>query len=213
MKHLRIPSTLKELLLLYSTVKESIHTRLAEFQNVPREEYFYELLYCLLTPQSRATHASKVVRQLQALDFAHHPFNPEPLLRNPEHYIRFHKTKAQHLLLAQQQQLSILSLIDTHYDAVTLRKFLVQTVKGFGYKEATHFLRNIGKNDSCAILDRHILRMLQHFQVITDIPFSLSPSKYLDIESKFQTFAQRIGLSVNELDLLFWYIGSGEILK
>ena len=34
-----------------------------------------------------------------------------------------------------------------------------------------------------------------------------------EIEKKFQQFAEQIGISVDELDLLFWSNEAGEILK
>ena len=60
-----------------------------------------------------------------------------------------------------------------------LREWLVKNVKGLGYKEASHFLRNIGKSEDLAILDRHILKNLQDLKVINDIPKKLPTQKYL----------------------------------
>jgi len=38
------------------------------------------------------------------------------------------------------------------------REYLVDHVKGLGFKESSHFLRNIGFSDKVAIIDRHVLR-------------------------------------------------------
>lgn len=38
------------------------------------------------------------------------------------------------------------------------------------YKEASHFLRNVGFGEDVAILDRHILRNLERLAVIDEIP-------------------------------------------
>ena len=70
-----------------------------------------------------------------------------------------------------------------------LREFLVKNVKGYGYKEASHFLRNTGYKD-VAILDRHILKNLNKYKVIKEIPTSLTPKKYCEIEDKFLNFSK-----------------------
>ena len=75
---------------------------------------------------------------------------------------------------------------------------------GLGYKEASHFLRNIGKNDGLAILDRHILRNLKRLGLINLIPKSISKKQYLAIERRFSIFAKDLGIAFDALDLLFW---------
>ena len=77
---------------------------------------------------------------------------------------------------------------------------------------ASHFLRNIGYRD-LAILDRHILKNLVRFRVMRGLPKTLTPKRYLFIENRFQRFARQIGIPMDELDLLFWSIETGEILK
>ncbi len=85
-------------------------------------------------------------------------------------------------------------------------------VKGLGWKEASHFLRNIGRRN-LAILDRHILRNLKRHQVIRSLPKTLTAKRYKAIEQQFARFAEAIGISMDELDLLFWSRETGEILK
>jgi N-glycosylase/DNA lyase len=88
----------------------------------------------------------------------------------------------------------------------------VKNVKGLGWKEASHFLRNIGHRN-LAILDRHILRNLKRHGVIKSLPKTLTPKRYLVIEQKFMEFSSTIGITMDELDLLFWSRETGEILK
>jgi N-glycosylase/DNA lyase len=85
-------------------------------------------------------------------------------------------------------------------------------VKGLGWKEASHFLRNIG-HLNLAILDRHILRNLKRHDVLRTLPRTLTPKRYLTIEGQFARFADTIGITMDELDLLFWSHETGEILK
>jgi N-glycosylase/DNA lyase len=79
-------------------------------------------------------------------------------------------------------------------------------------KEASHFLRNIGVR-GLAILDRHIFRHLIRLQVIRAMPKSLTKKRYLSIEKKWHRFADDVGISLDELDLLFWSMETGEIRK
>jgi thermostable 8-oxoguanine DNA glycosylase len=70
-----------------------IQQRLSEFASIPVENYFYELCYCICTPQSSARNAEKVEKKLIEMDFLNQDFNPVELLSNREHYIRFHNQK------------------------------------------------------------------------------------------------------------------------
>jgi N-glycosylase/DNA lyase len=197
---------------LHAERGELIRSRLAEFAAVPQELYFYELLYCLLTPQSSAEHADKVVTILRNSDAEHADLPFASILRQKEHYIRFHNTKARHILLARKSISDINTEIEHTSDAAALRAWLVANVKGLGWKEASHFLRNIGRRD-LAILDRHILRNLLRFRVIREMPTSLPPSRYFSIEESFKRFAAKNGISMDELDLLFWSRETGRIMK
>ncbi len=204
--------SVEELRVLHARKSGAIRNRLKEFSEVPVNQYFYELIYCLMTPQSSAAHAGKAVAALQQCDFLHGDIDPEPLLHGNDYYIRFHKTKAKHLLAAKAQLPAILGQITATADSLVLREWLVLNVKGLGWKEASHFLRNIGRTN-LAILDRHILKNLLRIGVIRQVPGSLTSARYKQIEEKFHTFSSRIGIPMDELDLLFWSMETGEILK
>ncbi|RPI02060.1 MAG: DNA lyase [Ignavibacteriae bacterium] len=204
---------LRELRQFYAGRQEAIRVRLSEFAAVQPAEYFYELLYCILTPQSSAEHAEQAVSLLEAADFRNHDINPEPILRRKDCYIRFHHTKSRHLLKMKDHFPVIAQKLSESVPASDLREWLVQHVLGLGYKEASHFLRNIGRNDGLTILDRHILRNLKRFGVISTIPKSLSKRNYIEIEQRFSQFAAHIGIAVDELDLVFWSMETGEIRK
>lgn len=196
----------------YNILKTKISKRLDDFKKVRENEYFYELAYCLLTPQSSARNADAVVKKLIMKDFFNKNFNPEKILAQKSNYIRFHKNKSRWLIELRQNYSRIHKFLLNGKDNYELREWLVKNVKGLGYKEASHFLRNIGKSD-LAILDRHILRNLHRLKVIKKVPESLSKKKYLEIENKFKKFSGKVGIPMDELDLLFWYMETGEILK
>jgi N-glycosylase/DNA lyase len=202
----------QELEPLYAAKKKAIRQRLAEFNNVPPGEYFYECVYCLLTPQSSAVNAAKAVDLLRKCNFWTSVINPEPLLHQKDFYIRFHRTKAKHLVHTKEQYSAIQEQLTNGSGSPELREWLVKNVKGMGWKEASHFMRNIGHRD-LAILDRHILKNLLRLGVLRSLPKTLTPKVYLSIEKKFKKFSQKIGIPMDELDLLFWSMETGEILK
>ena len=93
----------------------------------------------------------------------------------------------------------------------SLRTWLVQNIKGLGYKEASHFLRNIGYDDY-AIIDFHIIDILTQYGFIKK-PKSLSKKRYLEIEQDLNHIAQLCDLTLAELDFYLWYLETGKILK
>lgn len=203
-----VPALLEE----YKARKVAIRRRLSEFASVPEREHFYELTYCLLTPQSSAVNAAQAVRAMQEADVLGGGTDPTAILFRKEAYIRFHNTKAKRILDAREKFPEISARIAGGFSGQLLRAWLVANVKGLGWKEASHFLRNIGYRQ-LAILDRHILKNLKRHGVIKSLPVSLTEKRYLTIERAFGRFADAIGVPMDELDLLFWSRETGEILK
>jgi len=91
------------------------------------------------------------------------------------------------------------------------REWLVESVKGLGYKEASHFLRNIGYDDY-AIVDFHIVDLLVRHNLIKK-PKTLSRVKYLEIEEILRKIAKKSGLTLAELDLYLWFLETNKVLK
>ena len=193
----------------YQKKKPAIEKKLQEFKQIPEGEYFYELCFCLLTPQSTARGADKAIQILKKMDFQNRDFNPSEYL---EHYIRFHNNKALYLQEFKSKHHEIFQQLKSIGDNKEKRNFLVNNVKGIGLKEAAHFLRNTG-HENLAILDRHILKNLLKLGAIEELPKSLTKSKYLKIENQFQEFAKKEKIPLDHLDLLFWSQEAGEIFK
>jgi len=211
---------IEELKERYNEMKDVIEKRLEEFDSLwkegSEEEVFAELVFCLLTPQSRAKLCWCAVEHLieKGLLLNGGERDIEDVLKG----VRFRRNKARYIvearkLFTREGRLEIKKLISSFGDVKTLREWLVRNVKGMGYKEASHFLRNIGLGKDMAILDRHILKNLKAFEVINDIPRSLSRKKYLEIEEKMRKFSHEIRIPMSHLDLLFWSRQTGEIFK
>ncbi len=204
---------------LYRERKDAIQKRLAEFRQVTQwkdEEVFAELCFCLLTPQSSAKVCWEAVTALkkQSLLLKGQPPELLPFLRS----VRFSESKAKYIVEARNMfskdgNLQLKSQITSFYNPFELREWLVENVKGLGYKEASHFLRNIGLGEGFAILDRHILRNLNQLGVIPEIPTTITKKRYLEIEEKLRRFATEIDIPMADLDLLFWSKETGWIFK
>jgi N-glycosylase/DNA lyase len=193
--------------------KKDIRKRLEEFVQVPVSEYFYELAYCILTPATRAKNAEGAVQSLRQACFFELGSDPVEHLKNKKHCIRFHNQKSERLLRMLKSYNSILDIVmNQNLVNEEKRKLLFETVNGLGMKESSHFLRNIGVRD-LAILDRHILKHLHRLGVIKEIPTSLTKKRYIEIEKKWKHYAKRVNVSIDELDLLFWSMETGEIRK
>lgn len=212
MRRISRKRSIDQLVRLYTERKGAIRQRLDEFASVPPSEYFYELTYCLLTPQSSAVNAAKAIEVLQRHNFHQVDIDPTPLLHQRDFYIRFHRKKGKHLVAAKEKFSTILKQLGNGMTGTELREWLVRNVKGIGYKEASHFLRNIGYRN-LAILDRHIIKNLVRYKVIRSMPTTMTRKRYISIEKKFRRFARNLGIAMDELDLLFWSLETGEILK
>ena len=99
-------------------------------------------------------------------------------------------------------------------DDLERRDWLVKEkrIKGLGYKEASHYLRNIGLK-GYAILDKHILRSLTELKIISDPKPPNNRLKYLTIEKEVKKLAENLKIDFDELDLVLWSLKTGEILK
>jgi len=209
---------LKELSDKYHAKKDDIKKRLNDFQKVldlPDEKIFSELAFCIFTPQSKAKLCWSAVETLQTKGLLLNG-SQEELLKFLTG-IRFPFNKAKYLVEARNYfsyngEMKIKEKI-LDKDVKELRKFLVENVKGFGMKEASHFMRNVGLGKDLAILDRHILKNMKEFGIIDEIPKTLTQKKYLETESKLKEFSEKIQIPMDELDLLFWSEETGEIFK
>lgn len=209
---------MNEIKRIHLLVGEDIQKRLDEFRSMKNEsdeKIFAEMVFCLLTPQSKAKLCWRAVENL---------LNKNLLLDGNSKQIveeltgvRFKYKKAGYILEARNLflkngRIDIRSKIE-QFDAKGAREWLVKNIKGMGYKEASHFLRNIGWGENLAILDRHILKNLSLLGVIQKVPSNLSKKKYLEIEKKMRKFAEKIGIKMSHLDLVLWYKETGEVFK
>lgn len=97
-------------------------------------------------------------------------------------------------------------------DREARRDACARNFRGIGYKEASHFLRNIGFR-GYAILDKHIVRSLNAFGVLDSDKPPSTPKRYLEAERRYLAFAYHVGIDPDELDLTLWASRTGMIVK
>lgn len=211
---------LDHLLDQYEGIRPDIERRIEDFRKVWKRKDPYEILkelfFCILTPQSKAQTCWSAVEDLECRDLILEG-NYDDVLEVVG-IVRFKYRKASYILEARKKfapdgEIGIVNIIEGFDDVRALREHLVSEVKGYGFKEASHFLRNIGRGEELTILDRHILKNLVIAGVIGSIPSSMTRRNYLEVEKRMLSFSDEIGIPPSHLDLLLWYKEAGSIFK
>ena len=195
-----------------SKIKNLVSSRIQEFKKIGEEsdnKIFNELCFCILTANFNAEKTIKIQKTIGNgfLTF------PESLLTEKLKKLgyRYPKTRAKYIVEARKYKDTLKTLFKSFKDDYEIREWLIKNVRGFGYKEASHFLRNIGYTNF-AIIDFHIVNLLEKYGLIKK-PKQLTKRKYLEIENLLRKIAERLNLSLAELDLYLWYMETGKILK
>lgn len=212
---------IEELKEIYNEIKPDIQKRLEEFREVwnkgGNKEIFIEIAFCVLTPQSKAVNAWAAINKLVETQLLFNGTAEE--IAEYLNVVRFKNTKAENLVRLRELmtdakgEIITKELFENMVNSFERREWIVKNVRGMGWKEASHFLRNVGFGEELAILDRHILRNMERLGVIDNIPKTISPKNYLEMESKLRKYVKKIDIPMDEMDLLLWYKEAGEIFK
>jgi N-glycosylase/DNA lyase len=202
-----------------------------------KEDIFYMLCFCLAVPQSKAVQVNHAVEELKKRDFLAVSIPVSKLAELLRGKVRFHNNKAKYLHNARKIFVTTdfwSDLVDVYRDYCIhkelnegdepnplshslfgflreRRRWLVKTFKGMGLKEASHFLRNVGMS-GLAILDVHIINGLRKRKLIPPEK-TLTNSTYCDIEDTMKAYAEKVGINIDELDLLLWSQKTGFVFK
>lgn len=208
-----------------SEVSDKIGNRLKEFaafKNKAADAWFSELCFCLLTANSKAKTALNIQNELGANGFYTLSQNEiRNCIKRNKH--RFHNNKSKFIVNAREHfdiKDKITAIIkdtgnikyNNTNSELAAREWLVKNIKGLGYKESSHYLRNTG-HFNLAILDRHVLNLMVENKLLQEKPKSLNRTRYLAIEQKLEKVADRLQMSQAELDMYLWYMKTGEVLK
>jgi N-glycosylase/DNA lyase len=194
-----------------SPVQKKIQQRINEFQQLrhaSEQDLFRELCFCILAANFNSQRTIDIVEKLSDTLYTSSEKELSHHLRNIGY--RFPNIRACYIA-ESQHHCTVLPTIINSLENEELRQWLVENIKGLGYKEASHFLRNIGFTNY-AIIDFHIIDLLCRHQIIQK-PQTLTPKKYLEIERILKYIAEKASVTLAELDLYLWYIETGKILK
>ena len=85
------------------------------------------------------------------------------------------------------------------------RLVLISNISGFGLKEASHFLRNIGYSNRLAIIDTHVISFLEEINALkTSQLKTLTPKMYMELEDTLQQICKEWGLLLSVFDMAVW---------
>lgn len=211
---------IEEIQKVHAEKRAKIRERLAEFESVwmngTDARLWEEMVYCFFTGGCSAKMGLKAVSAVR------------PLLKNGEQpelakalsgVHRYPNARSRYVVQSREflrehcgmKLRKKLESFDCHYER---RDWLVKEkgIKGLGYKEASHFLRNVGFS-GYAILDKHVLRCLHELKIIDEPKPPNTRTKYLTVEEKLKQLAEVARIDFDELDLVLWSMKTGEILK
>ena len=222
----------------YESKKEKIKERLSQFEKFFNEPYswhysnselkllpseskddhriFEEISFCIFTANTSEEMGLKAVDAVRNVLMNG---TADEMTRRLEGIYRFNNVRPAHIIHTRNYLKNTLNFelkkkIKSFSDKNELRDFfaLNKGVKGLAYKEASHFLRNVGFK-GYAILDKHIINSLHEFGFLKTNDKPKNAKEYLEIEKKFIDFSKDAGIDMDELDLFLWSRKNGRILK
>lgn len=203
----------------YKNIRNHIEKKIEEIEKnrkfFSRDDIFKELCFCILVANNNLERTLEIWKKL-GNDFLNLPKNS---LRRKLKYLgyRFYNIRAKYIIEARKKINDLENILKVK-EPKEIREWLVKNIKGIGWKEASHFLRNLGYKDF-AILDRHVLRILKENEIIEDVPKTLTKRKYLEIEEKLKTLAKELSnilkkeITLVELDFILFYLDARKICE
>ena len=220
MKKEHTPLTIEKIKVAYLERREEILKRLAEFQDIREnggdERLWEEMVFCFFTGGCSARMGIRSVEAVRPLLLSGNHAELSQALVGRHRYpnARAGYIVASREFLQEYCGLRLREKLEGFDDDLARRDWLVKEkrIKGLGYKEASHYLRNIGYK-GYAILDKHILRSLAEVGIIDDPKPPNTRLRYLTVEGKLKDLAAAAKIDFDELDLVLWSMKTGEILK
>ena len=195
-----------------SEIKNLISSRIKEFSQIKNSsinDIFRELCFCIMTANCGA---EKCIEIHEKINDGFNCLSQEQLTQKFREFgYRFPNIRSKYITEAIDFKEELENIIKSREQETDIRDWLVKNIKGLGYKEASHFLRNIGYKNY-AIVDFHIVDLLVKYNLI-EKPKTMTKRKYLEIEGILQDLGVEVALNLAELDLYLWYMETGKVLK
>ena len=201
----------RELLELYELRKKEIRSRLLEFKETFQKaddlQIFHELSFCILSSGVGPKIAGQCI---EAMGEKLADGEEDELLGRIETIHKYAENASRYIVftreyLKKEHGFLLKSLVSSFEDRVERRDFFAKNpgIKGLGYMQASHFLRNLGFS-GYAILDRNNLASLSELGIIGETKYPLSKKRYIETENLMADAARELGMSLDEFDLLLW---------
>ena len=220
MKKEQTPLTIEKIKAAHAERRAEISEKLSEFNRVLEsgtdERFWEEMVFCFFTGGCSARMGIRSVEAVRPLLLSGNHAELSQALVGRHRYpnARAGYIVASREFLQEHCGLRLREKLSSFEDDLARRDWLVKErrIKGLGYKEASHYLRNIGLK-GYAILDKHILRSLAELGIIDDPKPPNTRLRYLTVEGKLKDLAAAAEIDFDELDLVLWSMKTGEILK
>jgi N-glycosylase/DNA lyase len=214
------PVTIEKIKEVHAQRREEVRKRLSEFAAVwekgSDQHLWEEMVFCFFTGGCSARMGLKSVEAVRPLLMSGTQTELANALAGSHRYPNARAGYVVHTrtFLEEQHGFQLRKKLQSFKEPMDRRDWLVKEkgIKGLGYKEASHFLRNVGFK-GYGILDKHILQSLAELKIIDDPKPPNTRSKYLSTEAKLKKLTKITGVDFDELDLVLWSMKTGEILK
>lgn len=220
MKQEKEPLTFEKIKLAHAERRDEIRARLSEFAAIGRngsdEKLWEEMVFCFFTGGCSARMGLNSIEAVRPLLMT----GDQPALaRALTGRHRYPNARSRYIVasrdfLIEHCGMRLRKKLKGFACPQERRDWLVQEpgIKGLGYKEASHYLRNIGFR-GYAILDKHVLNSLAELKIIDEPKPPNTRLRYLMVEEKLKDLTDVIGIDFDELDLVLWSMKTGVILK
>jgi len=195
-----------------SSARKVVDSRMQQFKELGEksaDEIFGELCFCIMTANFNAQRSIDIQNSMGCRFCKLGEKELAAKLKEGGH--RFPEARARYIVEARKHLPTLKEVLSKFGSEAELRSWLAENVRGLGYKEASHFMRNIGFTD-VAIIDFHIVDLLVRHGIV-ERSKTLTPKRYLETESVLRDIGKKVGLNLAELDLYLWYMETGKILK
>jgi N-glycosylase/DNA lyase len=214
------PITFEKIRAAHRERREEIRRRLGEFKAVKSEQsddrLWEEMVFCFFTGGCSAMMGLRSLEKVRPLL---KKGTRKQLARALTGVHRYPNARARYIVesrefLRRDCDLRLSERLSGFSCDIERRDWLVREkgIKGLGYKEASHFLRNVGYR-GYAILDKHVLRCLAELKIIDEPKPPNTRARYLTVEGKLRELTNAVNIDFDELDLVLWSIKTGMILK
>lgn len=220
MKSPAIPITIENIRKVHADRRTEIRRKISEFRSILKngdnDRLWEEMVFCFFTGGCSARMG---LNSIEAVRHLIRHGSHEELMNTLLGKHRYPRARSRYIVesrefLLEDCNLDLLSKLKAFNDHESRRDWLAKTkgIKGLGYKEASHYLRNIGFK-GYGILDKHILKCLSELGLIEEPKPPTNRSRYLETEMKLRELSSLIDIDFDELDLVLWSMKTGEILK